>query len=385
MARRRQFGRIRKLPSGRFQARYLGPDGIDHPAPDTFRTKTEAAAWLSKQEAEILNDAWINPDAGKVLLRDYGATWIEERPKLAPRTVQGYRGLLKNHIAPTLGALAVNEIKDAQVRRWRKKLVDAEVGEATIARAYQLLKSIMNTAIEDELIRRNPCRIKGGAQNDTPERPTLTVEQVFNVAGEVPLRYRLLVLFATFASMRWGEMAAIQRGDVDLTAYTINVQRSAIELDGEPIRIGPPKSAAGQRRISFPEELLPYVEYHLETYVGPDASALVFASWEGGYLRRANFNKIWTEARNAVALGDVHVHDLRHTGNSLAADTGAPLKDLMQRMGHSTVRAALIYQHKTPGRDRKIAKSLGELIKEAERPKEDPPDASRAPNRRSGT
>ena len=262
------------------------------------------------------------------------------------------------------------------MRRRRKKLVDAGVGEPTIARSYQLLKSIMNTAIEDELIRRNPCRIKGGAQNDTPERPTLTVEQVFDVAGEVPLRYRLLVLFATFASMRWGEIVAVQRGDIDLQACTIRVQRAAIELDREPIEIGPPKSAAGRRSISFPEELLPYVTYHLDTYVGPDADALVFASWEGGYLRRANFNKTWKEARTAVNFGDVHIHDLRHTGNALAADTGAPLRDLMQRMGHSTVRAALIYQHKTPGRDRQIAKSLGELIKEAEKPKEDPPDAS---------
>ena len=90
----------------------------------------------------------------------------------------------------------------------------------------------------------------------------------------------------------------------------------------------------------------------------------------------ARLDKIWTEARAAVGLGDVHVHDLRHTGNSLAADTGAPLRDLMQRMGHSTVRAALIYQHKTPGRDRQIAKSLGELIRSAANTREEPPDES---------
>lgn len=374
MPARRHFGSIRKLPSGRFQARYVGPDGIERPAPDTFRTKTEAAAWLATKEAEILKDEWINPDAGKTLLRDYGAAWISERPKLKPRTVQGYRSLLKNHISPYIGHLAISEVKDAQVRRWRKALADSGAGEPTIARAYQLLKSIMNTAIDDDMIRRNPCRIKGGAQNDTPERPTLTVDQVLFLAGEVPLRFRLLVLLGTFASLRWGELIALERRDVDLTACTIHVQRQAVELDGAPIQLGPPKSAAGRRHVSFPEEIVPEVEYHLETYVGAEPDALIFTSWEGGYLRRSNFNKLWIEARDAAGLPEVHFHDLRHTGNTLASADGVPLKDLMYRMGHSTARAALIYQHKTPGRDRQIAQSLGERIKKARNSQGDQPE-----------
>ena len=82
-----------------------------------------------------------------------------------------------------------------------------------------------------------------------------------------------------------------------------------------------------------------------------EPESLVFSSWEGTVLRRANFQKIWAEARESAGLPDVHVHDLRHTGNMLASQTGATLKELMQRMGHSTVRAALIYQHAASGRD----------------------------------
>jgi len=72
--RRRRFGSIRKLPSGRYQARYPGPDGVIRPADDTFATKTDADNWLTVKEAEILDGDWIDPDASEVLISDYAAT-----------------------------------------------------------------------------------------------------------------------------------------------------------------------------------------------------------------------------------------------------------------------------------------------------------------------
>lgn len=375
MVGKRRFGRVRKLPSGRWQARYLGPDGVDRPAPETFRTKTEAEQWLAKIEVEILADDWLDPDVGQVSLKEYGQAWIDERPKLRPKSRQGYNSLLMKHIVPYLGSMAVNEIKAPRVRRWRKQLTDAGVGEATIARAYQLLKSIFNTAVDDEVIRRTPCRIDGGAVNDTPERPVLTMTQIFTVAGEIPLRFRMLVLLATFASLRWGELVALERQDIDLDSCTIRITKSAVELDGGTILIGPPKSRAGVRVVSFPELLKPDLQQHLDDYVPDQPIARVFTSWEDGTLRRANFQKIWAEARSNVGLPAVHFHDLRHTGNTLASQTGASLKELMQRMGHSTVRAAIIYQHNTPGRDQKIAQALDDLIAELtiKKEEEEPP------------
>ena len=94
---RRRFGSIRRLPSGRYQARYPGPDGVMRPADDTFATKTEAEDWLTLTEAELLEGEWVDPDAGAVLVADYGATWIEERPGLHPKTVLIYRGLMRSH------------------------------------------------------------------------------------------------------------------------------------------------------------------------------------------------------------------------------------------------------------------------------------------------
>ena len=151
MAGKRRFGRVRQLPSGRWQARYRGPDDIDRPAPRTFESKTSAERWLSVAEAEILQGDWIDPDAGTVLVADYGAAWIEERPGLRPKTISLYRYLLRAHIAPHFKAVTIASVTVARVRRWRKKLLDSGVSSVTAAKAYRLLRAVLNTAVDDGL------------------------------------------------------------------------------------------------------------------------------------------------------------------------------------------------------------------------------------------
>lgn len=91
---KRRFGRVRRLPSGRFQARYLGPDGKDRPAPDTFATKTEAEVWLTRKEIEIRDSEWIDPDLGKVAFETYATWWIRDPDAQTTdgRAVPGFAG-----------------------------------------------------------------------------------------------------------------------------------------------------------------------------------------------------------------------------------------------------------------------------------------------------
>ncbi|MEY9969541.1 hypothetical protein ABIA33_007630 [Streptacidiphilus sp. MAP12-16] len=105
MAKKRPFGRVRKLPSMRYQARYLGPDGIDRPAPETFRTKRDADDWLAQKQTEIGQGEWVDPDAGNVTFETFGRAWIDERPNLRPSTLQLYNSLFRLHLAPTFGRL----------------------------------------------------------------------------------------------------------------------------------------------------------------------------------------------------------------------------------------------------------------------------------------
>src|ERR1700761_7542434 len=95
----RQFGNIRKLRSGRYQARYRGPDGQLRSAPTTFERKADASRWLSRTETELSKGDWLAPELGKRPFCEYADQWMRDRV-LKPRTAELYHGLLVNHLYP---------------------------------------------------------------------------------------------------------------------------------------------------------------------------------------------------------------------------------------------------------------------------------------------
>ena len=216
LTRRRQFGSICKRASGRYQARYWGPDGKRYSAPVTFERKTDAARWLSAKETEIMHGGWITPGAGDIEFGAYSEQWMKDRV-LKTRTRELYDGLLRNHLLPAFGSEQLARITLASIRRWRKDRLDAgplaahPFGPVTVAKAYRLLHAIMETASDDELIRRNPCRIDGAGHEDSEEREVIPLPVVFDIAAKIPARWRALVLLATFAQMRFGELAGLTR------------------------------------------------------------------------------------------------------------------------------------------------------------------------------
>ena len=167
MRKRRHFGNVRRLASGRYQARYSGPDGRQHAAPRTFERKREAEIWLASVEADLARGDWFDPAAGQVPLAEYAGAWVEERP-LSSTTRERYEFALRLHVLPILGSYPLVDISEAAVRRWRKALIDAGTGTATVAKAYRTLRAILNTAVDDGLIRRNPRRSKAPATKRRP-------------------------------------------------------------------------------------------------------------------------------------------------------------------------------------------------------------------------
>ena len=324
-------------------------------------------SWRQDKESSIHREGprdWINPDLGRVPLVQYANSWVAERPGLRPKTVQLYDGLVRLHMAPLFGALTVQDVTEQHVRRWRKNLPDTGVGAVTVAKAYRLLKAVLATAVDGGLIRRNPCRIKGAGQERSPERPVLTIRQVFVLAEAIQPRYRALILLAVFCSLRWGELAALRRCDIDPGSGSVRVAVAVVELIDGSLVIGPPKSAAGKRTVALPPFLQADMTAHLDKFTAAGDESLVFTGPKGAPLRRSNFTRTWRQAIEATGLTGFHFHDLRHTGNHIAGTTGANLRELMGRMGHSTTRAALIYQHRTDERDRLIAAAMGELVKD---------------------
>lgn len=364
---KRRFGRVRKLPSGRWQARYPGPDGTDHTASYTFATKRSAEQWLTVKEADIKRGDWLDPVAGAVRFAEYAKEWTEDR-ELSPKTAQLYELLLRRHLNPTLGQMAIGDIKEETVRKWRAFRLkagpssDPPFGPVTVAKAYRLLRAILNTAAKDKRIKENPCQIDGADKESSPERPVLSVAEVYQLADAITARYRALVLLATFGNMRWGELAGLRQRNLDLDGRSVRIVETVYEF-GQLVR-GTPKSRASVRKIPLPELIIADLRTHLDTYAAPGPDGFVFVGVKGGQLRRSNFSKTWAKALAKADLpAAVHVHDLRHTGNTFAAETGASLAELMNRMGHSSTRAAQVYLHAREERGQQIAATLDKMAR----------------------
>jgi integrase len=304
-----------------------------------------------------------------VTLEEYAETWLATRRvrgrPLAPRTTALYLWQLRRHVLPWLGSTPLTELSRAQVRAWHQTLCDGP-GVMTAAKCYRLLRAMLASAVEQELLAASPCTLKGAGDEWSPERPVVTVGQVFALADEVGERWRAAVLLAVFCGLRFGELSALRRCDVDLRAGTVTVRATAGEALGTGRVVGPPKSAAGRRVLTVPDAIRPDLRLHLARFAAPGEQGLVFVGPRGGPLQSANFGRaVWRPARERAGLPALHFHDLRHTGNTLAAATGASLAELMARMGHASTDAALRYQHATRARDAALADALSELATQA--------------------
>jgi integrase len=186
-------------------------------------------------------------------------------------------------------------------QRRRRRRLDKGTSVVTAAKAYRLLKAVLNTALNDGVIRRNPCRIKGAGHEKSPERPTLTIPQIYALAEAIDQRYRALVLLAMFSSLRWGELGALQRCDIDLAACTVRVTRQLAEVRGGGFAFGPPKSEAGMRVVPIPEVIVPVIRWHLSCFAQQGDEGLVFTSPEGKPLHHTNFRRrVWLKALGAA-------------------------------------------------------------------------------------
>ncbi|MFC9919150.1 tyrosine-type recombinase/integrase [Agromyces binzhouensis] len=363
------WGKIRRLPSGRYQASHIGLDGLRYTGPITYTAKIDAQAWLAAQHAAIAAGTWTSAaaradlDAARaVTLGDYAARWLAERTnakgeRLRPRTVAEYRRLLDGPLAPLTG-VALWQVTPAVIRSWRSALLDT--GRATTtARAYGLLNAIMGTAAADGLIPANPCTIRGG-QSTTTGRAVdpPTDDELDTIADAIPARFRALVLLAAWGGLRYGEATELRRRDVLVLPdgeIRVRVERAVTNLRGG-FHVGPPKSAAGVRVVTLPPHVGPAVLAHLSDYVGRFPDSLLFpAALDGStHLPQSSFWRHWDRARRAADRADLPFHALRHFAGTRYAQAGATLRETMTRLGHSTPAAAMRYQH-TTGRDADLA------------------------------
>jgi integrase len=383
---RRAFGTIAKLPSGRYRARYRGPDGNKHSAPTTFDDRDTAVTWLRNERrlVEEPGHIWTPPrDRAKaaksahrrrgVTFGEFAESWLANRRvkgrPLAARTMAHYRALLDEHILPTFGHLPIMSIEPEDVDAWHA--ITLPTAPTMRAHAYSLLRTILATAADRRVIPSNPAKIRGAGNVERAHDPkSASLEELETIAANMPDNLRLMVLLAAWCALRFGELAELRRSDVLTQKGIIRVRRGVVRANGQTI-VKDPKSRAGSRDVAIPPHLMSMVREHLLQHAQKGAQGLLFPSRDGGQLApstlygRENKGKRkgygYYAARQAAGRPDLRFHDLRHTGATLAAATGATLAELMARLGHSTPGASLRYQHAAAERDQEIARKLSEM------------------------
>jgi len=263
-----------------------------------------------------------------------------------------------------VGEVPIGSLSPEGWRAWYIEQTVLHRGSTQPGKAYRLARTMLNTAVGDGLLRVNPCRVKGAGIEHAPERPVVMPEQVAQLAAAIDPRYRTMVLFAAYCSLRFGEVAGLRRSRVDVVHRTGAVEDNAVETGGR-VEFGPPKTVAGRRLVAIPDELADLLDRHLAEHVGPEPDALLFPDRDGNPPGRNKFRPIWATACAASDITGLHFHDLRGSEATWAAASGVTVRELMDRPGHTTPTVALRYQHATQERDRAIADRLGALMRAA--------------------
>jgi integrase len=348
--------------NGKYQARFRGPDGKEHTK--RFERKVDAEKWLVTNGSDLVRGSWIDPTASSITLRDFADEWLERKLKLAARTRELYGHLLNKHIYREFGDVQLGKILPSKVDAWFEVL--AQQHPSTAAKAYRLLSQLMIAARRDRLIHENPCQLDGAGTEHSPERPTASTAEVNAIADAMPPNMRLTVLLAAWCQLRRAEVLGLRRRDIDALHGTITIAQTRVKMMSGEMVDKAPKSGAGRRTIAIPSNVFGDLEEHLDRAVEGAPDSLVFTGSLGEPLKVRALDSAWQRARASIQRSDLHFHDLRHSGLTWSAATGATVAELMRRAGHASPTAAFRYQHATEDRDRVLADALAKLDPRAE-------------------
>lgn len=386
-ARPESWGAIRRLPSGRYQGSYVGPDGSRYNAPHTFDAKDDARAWLLDRRIEIQRGTWHSPadlalaaaEQAKAAQAErfgaYAATWVEQRVNsrgepLRPKTRLEYTRQLRNGLSEFADD-RLSAITPARVRAWHGRRMQA--GATAAGAEARLLRAVLNTAIVDGILDANPVpsnltRSSTGVKHRPP-----TIDELGVILDTIDDRFRFAIILAAYGGLRLSEWRALRRSDLTLSdgRVYVTIERTAQFLRTSGWHVGPPKSAEGVRTVALPTALTAAAEHHLQEYVGPFDGDLIFPFSRSGFMHDRPFNSAWDAARVAAGVryriddqqdgtkpvyqSVVREHDLRAFAGTTFAQSGATLRETMRFLGHSTTDAAMVYQHAAEDRLHEIA------------------------------
>jgi integrase len=368
MGKRKSFGTVEKLNSGKYRARYQHPHtGERVSAPNTYTNKADANLWLNSQELAIQRGTWRDKRVMQDTVESYGITWITQR-ELKKATRDDYLAIWQLHISPHIGQVRLQDLTPDKVRTWHASRLQAGAGNHSVAYAYRILKAVCNTAIREQAISYNPCQLVGASKPKSDRREPLKGEQVLALSNAVSPRYKALVLFLALTGLRIGEATALTVADLVLDGENPSVtvrRRVKPNRSGGGFDFDTPKTKAGLRTIQIPKYLVPILQEHIAEYVAENSGALVFATTLGNPAVGAGSDEI-SDTLTRIGLRGNSTHDLRHTNATITIELGAPAEQLRERLGHSSSQSTAIYTHGTQRGDKAIADTLSDYFTELE-------------------
>ena len=331
---------IRKTPEGKFQARAVIKGKMKARNFDTHR---EAKAWGEDAPSAQRRGAFIDPQ-GKTTLGEWAASWRATTVHLKPKTLASYDDLLRNLVIPTFGPVPLTKIQPMDVSAWVADLT-TRLSASRSRQGFRVLSMILKSAVANRLIPSNPCDFVKAPRATKREADFLTARQVEVLADSIDPHYRTMVFVLAYGGLRWGEVAALRRGKVDVLRRRVEVAESVLSETGGMV-YGSPKSHA-IRTVVIPRFVADLLGRHLED-VKNDPRALVFTTPNRNPLRHSNFRRsVWLPAIAASGLpASVTPHDLRHTCAALLIRQGGHAKAIQKMLGHSSIGVTFdVYGH----------------------------------------
>lgn len=336
---RKQGGTVRRLTSGRWQA-LVDTGGRRVSIDSTFATEQEAHDALRKAVIES-DSGTFHPKRAVPQFKDFASREVRLRD-VRSRTKQGYESLLRTSLLPWFGNRSLDQITIGDLKVWWSIQSERPVNRRN---AYFLLRSIMSAAVDERLIDLSPCRIKDAGKDAAEKRPTWSISDYRTVLTHVSdeVRPALEMLFSSHN--RLGELIGLNASDYEQVTGIVHVTK---QYSGWPTKTGQHKHI----------RLLQSGVDAMTTYLAASpriGNAPLFTGPKGGRLPAATLRKAWSTACAVAGLENFHLHDLRHIGLTLCAQSGASLKDIQYRAGHASVQAAMRYQHNDAERDAEVA------------------------------
>jgi len=353
-----------------YVARYRAPDHGERSR--AFGRRIDAERFAADQENRKAAGTWIDPRRGRETLGAFYDRWragAEERGTLAPSTIAKYQGIWDLYVAPSLGWHGVAKITRKDVR----DLVDmaAKRSPWQAHEALKLVRMLLNRALDDELIGRNPAMGIPAPSTDRSRVRVLKPWELEAVVANLPERWRAFALLGAYASLRWSELVAVKRDNIHIEERMLHIDEKVVEVRGR-FEWGGPKTRDSARTVHLPEVAVKPLAAHvlrfppLRASGDPRWEGLVFYGNRKGPVRRHVFRPIWDRACRAAGLESIRPEWLRHTGASLAYAASRDMKAVASRLGHTSTRMMdTVYVEVYSDVSRQVADAIDVLVQES--------------------